>query len=173
MGVVFGVVIGDPGRSAVHIGAAEFLGGHDLAGRGLHEGRAGEKDRALVSHDDRLVGHRRHIGAAGGAGAHHDSDLGDTLRRHLGLVVEDAPEMIASGEHLVLIRQVGAAAVDQIDAGQSVLQGDLLGAQMLLHGHGKIGAALNRRVIGDDHAFASRDAADAGDQPRRGRLAAV
>jgi hypothetical protein len=74
--------------------------------------------------------------------------------------------MIPAGEHFVLIRQIGAAAVDQIYAGQPVLQRDLLGAEMLLHGQGKISSALNRRIIGDDHAFAPRDAADAGDQPR-------
>jgi hypothetical protein len=47
------------------------------------------------------------------------------------------------------------------------------GAQMLLYGHGKISAAFDRRVIGDDHALASRDAADADDQSRRGRLSVI
>ncbi len=31
----------------------------------------------------RLVRHRRHIGAAGRAGAHHDGDLRDALRRDM------------------------------------------------------------------------------------------
>ena len=51
-----------------------------LAGRRLHQRRAGEEDRALVADDHALVGHRRHIGAAGGAAAHHAGDLGDALR---------------------------------------------------------------------------------------------
>ena len=34
---------------------------------------------------------------------------------------------------------------------------------MLLHRHREIGAALDGRVVGDDHAFAPLDAADAGD----------
>src|SRR5437870_10113221 len=41
--------------------------------------------------------------------AHHYRHLGDALGGHVGLVVEDAPEMVAVGKHLVLPRQVGAA----------------------------------------------------------------
>ena len=42
----------------------------DLAGGRLHERRAAEEDRALVPDDHRLVGHRRHVGAARRARAH-------------------------------------------------------------------------------------------------------
>ena len=76
-------------------------------------------------------------------------------RRHLRLVEEDAAEMVAVGKDLGLVRQVGAAAIDQIDAGQPVLLRDLLRAQMLLHRHREIGAALHRGVVGDDHHFAA------------------
>ena len=81
--------------------------------------------------------------------------------------------MIAIGKHLVLVRQVGAAAVHQVDAGQPVLQRDFLRAQMLLHGDRIVGAALHRRIVGDDHALAPRDPADAGDDAGGGDLAAV
>ena len=47
---------------------------------------------------------------------------GMPARRHVGLVVEDAAEMLAVGKHLVLVRQVGAAGIDQVDAGQPVLR---------------------------------------------------
>ena len=161
--VVVGVVIGDAGLARMHIGAAEILGRHDLAGRRLHQRRAAEKDRALIAHDDGLVRHRRHIGAAGRARAHHDGDLRNAGRRHVRLVEEDAAEMLAVGKHLGLVRQVGAAGIDQIDARQPVLARDLLRAQMLLHRHRIIGAALDRRIVADDHAFAALDAPDAGD----------
>ena len=121
----------------------------------------------------RLVAHRRHIGAAGRARAHDAGDLRDALRAHPRLVEEDAAEVVAVGEHLGLVRQVRPAAVDQIDARQAVLQRDLLRAQVLLHRHREVGAALHRGVVGDDHHLAARDAADAGDQPRAGRLAVV
>ena len=135
--------------------------------------RAAEEDGRLVAHHDRLVGHRRHIGAAGGAGAHHHGDLRDAARRHVGLIVEDAAEVIAVGEDLVLIGQIGAARIDQIDAGQLVLGGDLLGAEMLLHRHRIVGAALHGGVVGDDQALAPRDAADAGDDAGGRDLVAV
>jgi hypothetical protein len=121
MGVVLGEIVGDAREPGVHVAAAEILGRHLLAGRGLHQRRAGEEDRALVAHDDRDVGHRRHVGAARRAGAHDDGDLGDAGGAHVGLVVEDAAEMVAVGKDLVLVRQVRAAAVDEIDAGQPVL----------------------------------------------------
>ena len=70
---------------------------------------------------------------------------------HLRLVEEDAAEMVAVGEDLGLVRQVRAAAVDQIDARQPVLLGDLLRAQMLLDRQRIVGAAFDRRVVADDH----------------------
>src|SRR5580765_4996770 len=50
-----------------------------------------------------------------------------------------------------------------VDAGQLVLLGNLLGAQMLLHREREVGAALDRRVVGDDHALLALDDADPGD----------
>ena len=171
--VVVGEVVGDARQPRVHVAAAELLGADDLADRRLHQRRPAEEDRALVLDDDGLVAHRRHVGAAGRARAHHDRDLGDALGAHVGLVEEDPAEVLAVGEDLVLARQEGAAGVDQVDARQSVLQRDLLRPQVLLHRHRVVGAALHRRVVGDDHAFLPRDAADAGDHPRRRRLAVV
>ena len=147
----------------MHIRAAQLFRAHHLAGRGLHQRRASEEDCALIFDDHGLVAHGRHIGPARRATAHHHGNLGDTLRRHIGLIVEDAAEMIPVGKHLVLIGQVRTAGIHQIDAGQAVLRGDLLRAQMFLHRQRIIGAALYRRIIGDDHTFAARNPADAGD----------
>ena len=164
MAVVLGIMIGDAGLPRMHVGAAEFLGRDHLAGRGLHQRRPAEKNRALIAHDDALVRHRRHIGAARRAGTHHDRDLRNAQRRHLRLIVEDAAEMPFVGENLVLLRQERAAGIDHVDARQIVLPRDILRAQMLLHRHRIVGAALDGRIIGDDHAFAARDPADAGDR---------
>ena len=155
------------------VGAAQVLGAHDLADRGLHQRRAGQEDRALLAHDDGLVAHRRHIGAARRARAHDRGDLRDALRRHVGLVVEDAAEMGLVGEDLGPLRQVGAAGIDQVDAGQTVLHRHFLGAEMLLHRHRIVGAALHRGVVADDHAFDAADPADAGDDARARRLVVV
>jgi hypothetical protein len=45
----------------------------------------------------------------------------DAHGAHVGLVEEDAAEVVAVGEDLVLVGQVGAARVHQVDAGQVVL----------------------------------------------------
>ena len=117
--------------------------------------------------DDGLVGHRRHVGAAGGAGAHHRGDLRDAAGRQVGLVEEDPAEVLAVGEDLVLHRQERAAGVDEVDAGQVVLGRDRLGAQVLLDRDRVVGAALDGGVVGDDHALAAADPADAGDDAGR------
>ena len=164
-------MVGDAGAARVDVGAAELLGGHLLAGGRLHERRAADEDRAGAADDDRLVRHRRHVGAAGGARAHHDGDLRDALRGHAGLVVEDPAEVVAVGEDLVLERQERAARVDEVDARQVVLLGDLLRAEMLLHREREVRAALHRGVVRDDHARAALDDPDARDDARRRRLA--
>ena len=171
--VVFGHVVGDAGQPGVDVGAAQFLGGDLLAGGGLHQRRASQEDRPRAADDDRLVRHRRHVGAAGGAGAHDDGHLRDALRGHARLVVEDPAEVVAVGEDLGLQRQEGAARVDQVHARQAVLERDLLRPEVLLHGDGEVGAALHRGVVRDDHHLAAAHAADAGDQARAGRVAAV
>jgi len=100
---------------------------------------------------------------AGGAQAHNDGDLGDTIGRHSGLVVEDAPEVVAVREDFVLPWQVGAAGVYQVDAGQAVGFSNFLGAQVFFDGQGVVAAAFDGRIVGDDHAFGAADPADAGD----------
>jgi hypothetical protein len=71
--------------------------------------------------------------------------------------------MFAVGKHVGPLRQVRAAGVDEVDARQAVLARDFLRAQMFLHRHRIIGAALDGGVVCDHDAFATGDAADAGD----------
>ncbi len=115
--VVLGEVVHHARFSGMEIAAAQVFGADLLARRGLHQWRTGEEDRALLAHDDALVGHGRDIGPARGARTHHAGDLRDAQRAHVRLVEEDAPEMVAVGEHLGLIGQVRPAAIDEVDAG--------------------------------------------------------
>ena len=73
--------------------------------------------------------------------------------------------MVAIGEDVRLEWQEGAAAVDEIDAGEPVFEGDFLGAEMLLDRHRVIRAALDGRVVGDDDAGRPLDPPNAGDDP--------
>jgi hypothetical protein len=168
VGVVLGEVVDHAGAARVDLAAAELLGSDDLTGRGLHQRRAAEEDRALLLDDDGLVGHRRDVGASGGARAHHRGDLRDAAGAHGGLVEEDPAEVLAVGEHLVLHRQERAAGVDEVDARQVVLGRDRLCAQVLLDRHGVVGAALDGGVVRHDDALATVDATDASDDPGAG-----
>ena len=165
--VVVRQMVGDTRCLGVQVAAAEFLCGDHLPGRRLHQRRAAEEDRALVAHDHGLIAHGGHIRAARGARAQHRGDLRDAFGasswpgcRRSG---RSAP---GPGNTSSCLGQERAAGVDQIDAWQPVLPGDLLGAQVLFHGDRVVGAALDRRVVGDDHAFAARHPADAGDDAR-------
>ena len=98
---------------------------------------------------------------------------GDAFARHPDLVVKDRTELALVGKDIGLVRQVGAAGLHQGDAGQAVLPGEPLGADVLLAGDAVIGAALHRRIVGDDHAGAARHHADAGDDAAAGRHAVI
>ncbi len=96
------------------------------------------------------------IGAAGDAHAHDRGDLRDAHRGHDGVVAEDAAEIVLVGEDVFLQRQEDAGGVDEVDGRDAVFDGDGLGADDLLGGHGKEGAGLDRGVVGDDHAELAR-----------------
>ena len=81
--------------------------------------------------------------------------------------------MDAIGEDIVLEGQESAPGIDQVDARQVVLGRDVLGAQVLLHRHRKVGSALDGGVVDDDHALDPAHPADPGDETGGGRLAVV
>ena len=150
--VIERLVVGDAGAAGVDLGATQLLGRDVLAGRGLHQRRTAQEDGARALDDDRLVAHGGHVRATGRATAHDQRDLRDPRGRHPCLVVEDAPEVVAVREDVRLEGEEGAAAVDEVDAREPVLEGDLLRAEMLLDRHRVVRAALDRRVVGDDDA---------------------
>ena len=76
--------------------------------------------------------------------------------------------MVAVGKDLVLIGQVRPPAIDQINARQAALLGDLLGAKVLFHRDRKIGATLHGGVIADDHHLPPLDQTDTRDHTTAG-----
>lgn len=116
MGVVDCEVVGDTGDGGVHLAAAEVLVADDLTGGGLNQRRTRQEDVALLLDNDALVAHGGDVRATGRARAHDDGDLRNALRAHAGLVIEDATKVVAVGEDVSLVRQVGATAVDEVNA---------------------------------------------------------
>lgn len=107
---------------------------------------------ALLLDDDGLVGHGGDIGTSSCARTHDDGDLWDTCGGHACLVVEDTAEVVTVWKDVGLVGEVGATAVDEVDAGKVVLLGDGLSAEMLLDGDGVVCAALDGAVVCDDDA---------------------
>jgi len=81
--------------------------------------------------------------------------------------------MIPIREDLVLPREKRTTRVDQVNTGQVVFFGDLLGTQMLLNCQGIIRAAFYSRVVRDDHALGPMYATNACDDPCAGHVVAV
>ena len=81
--------------------------------------------------------------------------------------------MLAIGKNLSLQRQERSARVDEIDAGQAIVERDLLRADVLLDGDRVVGAAFDGGVVGDDQHLAARHAADPRHDAGRRRLVVV
>ena len=170
MRVVFSKVVGHAGFARMEIAAAQIFRADLFARGGFDERRAREEDGALFAHDDRFIAHCRDIGAAGGAASQNAGDLRYAFAGHIGLIVEYLAEMVPVRKDFGLMRQIGAAGIHQIQARQTIGLGDFLRPQMLLDGHGKISAALYRRVVCDNHTGSAGNTANAGDQAGAGRF---
>mmetsp|Transcript_19690 Transcript_19690/g.56468 ORF Transcript_19690/g.56468 Transcript_19690/m.56468 type:complete len:261 (-) Transcript_19690:181-963(-) len=155
------VVVGHPGEAAVEVRTTQLLGCHHLTSRGFDEWRSAKENGAVALDDDGLVGHGRHIGATGSAGTHHHRYLRDPDCGHVGLVVEDAAEVIPIRKDVSLSGQVGPSRVNQVHARQVVLHGDLLRPQVFLDRDGVVRPALDRRVVGHNHRQPPADGPDA------------
>ena len=81
--------------------------------------------------------------------------------------------MLTVREDFGLVRQVRAAAIDEVDARQMVFHRNFLRAQVFLDGDREIGAAFDGRVIADDQAFPAFNAPDTRDQARARRFAVI
>ncbi len=172
--VVVRHVMRDAGLGGVHARAAErFLIDH-LAGCAFHEiGSAQAHEAGLLDHDD-AIAERGQVSAAGDARPHHGGDLRDAhFAAHERVVKEDAPCAVLPGEDSVLIRQVHARGIDQVDDGHAIAHGDFLRAQNLGDGLRPPGTGLHRGIIGDDYGGAAFDESEAGDDASGWRLAVI
>lgn len=137
-----------------------FLSNYLACGRLDERGSAQEHGSLLLDHHD-FIGHRWHVGATSGAAAQNDGDLRNSLARHTCLVIKDPAKVVTVGEHIILLGQEGTRGVNQVDAGQSVLLGNLLSAQVLLHSDGEVSTTLVGEVVCQNHALLTVHDADA------------
>ena len=157
--LVDGEVIREPGDPRVHLGAAQRLVVGFLAGGHLHQRRPAEEHLRLPVHQDRVVAHAGHVGAARGRVAEHQRHGGHRVGGQFGELVEDPA---GRDEQVGLRRQVRAARLHQVHHRQPVGAGDLQRAQGLAQRVRVHRAAADGRVVRDDHAL------DAGDDPDAG-----
>ena len=130
-------------------------------------------DACVAINHDHLIAERRNIGTTGGTAAKHHRYLRQSGSRHAALAMKRISEMVAVGEHPVLFRQIGPAAIHQIKAGHTVLFGDLLRAQVFFHCLVEKAAALDGSIIGDDNHMLALHKADTGNDSGRGDLIVI
>ncbi len=118
-----------------------------------------------------MIAHDGKIGASRDAHAHDGGDLRNALGAHDGVVAEDAAEIVGVGEDVFLERKKNAGGIDEIDGGNTIFDGDVLGADDFLGGHGEEGAGFYGGVVGDDHEEATGNATETGDDAGGGSAA--
>ena len=109
MMIIVSIMISYARSATVNISTAKILSCYYLTSCRLNQRRASEKNCALLFHNNRLISHSRHIGAAGCTGTHYCRNLWDITGRHIGLIKKDTAEMFAIRKHLILAGQVGTA----------------------------------------------------------------
>lgn len=136
----------------------------------LHQRRATEIDRGGFLDQHGVLTHSRHVRTAGGGTTEDEGNRGDSGGREAGEFAEGPP---AGHEDVGLAGEVRTTGFDKRDHGQSVALGDVEGTQLLGHRIGVERAALDRRLVGDDHALHAADGTDPGDQPAAGLLVRI
>ena len=132
-----------------------------LADGGFYKVAAGQKDGTGFIHDEGFIAHDGQVGASGHAASHYGGNLGDAHAAHDGVVAEYASKVFLIRENFILHGQVNPGAVYQVDNGQVVFHGNLLGTQVFLAGDGKPGTGFHGGVVGHNHALPARDKTDA------------
>ena len=144
VGVVLAQVFAQAGYVGVGLSPAQLVFGAVFAHRSLDQGRAGQKDVRAPTHQDHIVRQAGQIRPTRRRRAVHHRYLRQPGGRHARLVGKAAP---AFDKYFGLVEQIGAAAFHQVDHGQLVFQGDLLGAQRFAQAHGRHCAAFNCAVV--------------------------
>ena len=158
-GFILAAVIGHATDFIVGGRAAERFVVNRFANGGFDQVASRQENRAGAFHDDALVAHDGQVGAACHATAHHSGNLRNARRGEARVVAEHPSKVLFVRKDLVLHGQVHAGAVDEVDDGESVFEGDLLGAEVFLACDGEPRTGFHRGVIGHHKARLVVDAA--------------
>ncbi len=142
----------------MHVGAAERLVIGDLARGHLDQRRTAEEHLGTVAHHHDVVAHARDVRTSRGRVA---EDQGQCRQPRCAVLCQVVEQLSAGHEDLCLCGQVGAARLDDVDDGQSVLPRDGHAAEHLAEGIRVRCAAADGGVVGDDHRLDALDHADA------------
>lgn len=127
----------------------------------------------MVLDDDGLVAHSGNIRSSGGAGAHNNGNLRNTQGTHASLVKEDAAKVFLVWKDVCLVREIRAARIDEVEAGEFVLLSNCLCAEMLLDRDWVIGTSFDSAIISHNHTGDPFDCSDPCDDTPCGDVVGV
>ena len=141
--------IGEADTIDLQVGAAQAHIVGLLAGRGLHQRRAGQPHGRKAAHHHHEIGEAGIVGRAGEARAQHQRHHRDPARG-AGEIVEHA---VGMGEvaRILAVLDAMAAAVQHHDQRQAAGDGDLQGALGLGAAQLADAAAMHREILREDH----------------------
>ena len=161
--LIFGfTIVHGPSNLGMHGGAAQLFRRIFRPNRGLHQRRPGQKKSAAFGHQDGVT-HDWKISASRHAHAHNRGDLRDSFGGHHGIVAKDAPKIIGVRKDIFLERQEDPCGIHQVNRGDMVFNGNILGADDLLGGHRKECPGFHRGIIHNQHEQAAMNVSQAGD----------
>ena len=128
--IVLGRIMRDAAGTRVQTCAAQRFRVGDLADGAFHQIRAAEPHEAGALHHNDDVGQRGQVRAAGDAHAHHGGDLRDVqAAAHQRVVIKNPRRAVLAGKNSVLIGQIHARGIHQINDRDAIAHGDFLGSQ--------------------------------------------
>src|SRR5690606_16753153 len=108
---------------------------------------SGKKDATGIFNYNCLIAHNWQISASRDAASHYRGNLGNAHTAHDGIISEYPSKMFLIREDLILHWQVYSRTIYQVNYGQPVFNGNLLGSQVLLCSNGKPGTCLHGSII--------------------------
>src|SRR5579885_3380793 len=170
--IVQGVVIGHAGGATVDISPSQIFRAHLLAGCGLDQWRATQKDRTVAAYNHRLIAHRRNISDSCRTGAHHGGKLRDALTGHarlarmssqripqiaavMGSCTAGGAYVPAMSDETVIVRGngtifLGGPPLVKAATGEEVTAEELGGADV----HCRTSGVTDHYALNDEHALA-------------------
>ena len=128
-------MIWDSRNLCVNCSTSQLFWSNNFACRCFDQWRPSQENCTISFHNDVLICHSRDIGSSCCATSQNKWYLWDSLRRHLGHVIENSSEVAFCGENITLPWKVGSSRINQVEARKFVFDCNFLSPQMFFYSY--------------------------------------